>query len=100
MCDVPLCCGVAGNFGFEAQHYDVSMQVAENALAPALRGAREEDPVLTDGFSCAMQVDHLEPQRSGMHLAQLLDPGPPSGPAADQVAPGHRAEHGGQTEGI
>ena len=90
--DAAGCCGVAGNFGFEAQHYDVSMQVAENALAPALRGAREEDPVLTDGFSCAMQVDHLEPQRPGMHLAQLLDPGPPSGPAADQVAPGHRAE--------
>ena len=90
--DAAGCCGVAGNFGFEAQHYDVSMQVAENALAPALRGAREEDPVLTDGFSCAMQVDHLEPQRPGMHLAQLLDPAPPSGPAADQVAPGHRAE--------
>jgi Fe-S oxidoreductase len=90
--DATGCCGVAGNFGFEAQHYDLSMQVAEKALAPTLRGTAEEDPVLTDGFSCAMQVDHLDPQRPGTHLAQLLDPGPSSGPGEDQASPGHRAE--------
>ena len=77
--DATGCCGVAGNFGFEAQHYDVSMQVAEGALSPALRSTGREDPVLTDGFSCAMQVGHLDPQRPGLHLAQLLDPRPPSG---------------------
>ena len=58
----------------------VNCPITRPAEGPALRGAREEDPVLTDGFSCAMQVDHLEPQRPGMHLAQLLDPAPPSGP--------------------
>ncbi|KAA0094119.1 FAD-binding oxidoreductase [Mycolicibacterium sp. P1-18] len=70
------CCGVAGNFGFERQHYDVSMAVAEQALAPALRA----DPtavVLTDGFSCHMQVrqltDNPAPSAS-RHLAQILDP--------------------------
>lgn len=73
--DAKGCCGVAGNFGFEAQHYDVSMQVAENALAPALRSTEPADPVLTDGFSCAMQVGHLDADRPGLHLAQLLDPG-------------------------
>ncbi|EMY35063.1 FAD linked oxidase domain-containing protein [Arthrobacter crystallopoietes BAB-32] len=74
--DATGCCGVAGNFGFEKQHYDVSMQVAEHALAPALRSSMADVPVLTDGFSCAMQVKQLDPARPGLHLAQLLDPRP------------------------
>ncbi|MCH6468430.1 FAD-binding and (Fe-S)-binding domain-containing protein [Sinomonas terrae] len=73
--DANGCCGVAGNFGFEAQHYDVSMQVAENALAPALRATGRDVAVLTDGFSCARQVDQLDSSRPGLHLAQILDPG-------------------------
>jgi len=78
--DATGCCGVAGNFGFEAGHYEVSMQVAENALAPALRATDQDTVVLTDGFSCAMQVDQLDPHRPGTHLAQILDPAPPSLP--------------------
>ncbi|KAF0959584.1 FAD-binding and (Fe-S)-binding domain-containing protein [Rhodococcus sp. T7] len=74
------CCGVAGNFGFEADHYDLSMQVAEQALAPALRDSPEDAVILTDGFSCHMQVRQLDPNRSSKHLAQLLDPAPPSKP--------------------
>ncbi|WP_138445416.1 FAD-binding and (Fe-S)-binding domain-containing protein [Sinomonas susongensis] len=73
--DADGCCGVAGNFGFEAQHYDVSMQVAENALAPALRTTDDQVAVLTDGFSCARQVNQLDSSRPGLHLAQILDPG-------------------------
>ncbi|WP_051478856.1 FAD-binding and (Fe-S)-binding domain-containing protein [Arthrobacter sp. H5] len=69
------CCGVAGNFGFEAAHYDVSMAVAEQALAPALSKTPRETPVLTDGFSCQMQVKQLDPARPSLHLAELLDPG-------------------------
>lgn len=72
--DADGCCGVAGNFGFEAGHYDVSMRVAENALAPALRATDHDVAVLTDGFSCARQVDQLDPSRPGLHLAQVLDP--------------------------
>ncbi|MEV0948193.1 FAD-binding and (Fe-S)-binding domain-containing protein [Rhodococcus sp. NPDC049939] len=68
------CCGVAGNFGFETDHYDISMRVAEQALAPALRESPADAVVLTDGFSCQMQVRQLEPARLSMHLAQLLDP--------------------------
>ncbi|KQR96466.1 FAD-linked oxidase [Williamsia sp. Leaf354] len=74
------CCGVAGNFGFERGHYEVSMAVGEQALAPALRARSDGAPVLTDGFSCAMAVDHLSGVDSaitsvtGTHLAQLLDP--------------------------
>ncbi|MCU1572735.1 MAG: FAD-linked oxidase [Micrococcaceae bacterium] len=67
------CCGVAGNFGFEADHYEVSMQVAEQALIPALEATVPGEPVLTDGFSCLMQVQHLDPDRPGLHLAELLD---------------------------
>ncbi|MEE2523295.1 FAD-binding and (Fe-S)-binding domain-containing protein [Pseudarthrobacter sp. J47] len=73
--DAPGCCGVAGNFGFEKEHYDVSMLVAEQALAPALRSTGAGSVVLTDGFSCAMQVKQLDDSRPGRHLAQLLDPG-------------------------
>ena len=74
------CCGVAGNFGFEKGHYDVSMGVAEQALAPALRARDQSTPVLTDGFSCAMAVSHLSatddtvPAVESVHLAELLDP--------------------------
>ncbi|MCG7596774.1 FAD-binding and (Fe-S)-binding domain-containing protein [Mycobacterium sp. PSTR-4-N] len=70
------CCGVAGNFGFERRHYDVSMAVAELALAPALR-ADPDAVVLTDGFSCHMQARQLAnapTTRSSLHLAQILDP--------------------------
>lgn len=73
--DATGCCGVAGNFGFEKEHFEVSMLVAEQALAPALRETSGESVVLTDGFSCAMQVKHLDTERPGRHLAQLLDPG-------------------------
>lgn len=70
------CCGVAGNFGFERQHYEISMVIAEQALAPALRA----DPaaiVLADGFSCHMQVRQLTntpAPNASWHLAQILDP--------------------------
>ncbi|WP_238418718.1 FAD-binding and (Fe-S)-binding domain-containing protein [Gordonia sp. 'Campus'] len=76
------CCGVAGNFGFEKGHYEVSMAVAENGLAPALRDAPRRT-VVTDGFSCAMAVEHLATVDDalarardirGLHLAELLDP--------------------------
>ena len=70
------CCGVAGNFGFERQHFDVSMAVAEQALAPALR-TRPDAVVLTDGFSCHMQARQLTENASpsaSLHLAQILDP--------------------------
>jgi FAD/FMN-containing dehydrogenase/Fe-S oxidoreductase len=76
--DASGCCGVAGNFGFEEQHYELSMKVAENALAPALRDSNNDVPVLADGFSCAMQVRQLDDSRPALHLAQLLDPEPRS----------------------
>nr|WP_245862515.1 FAD-binding and (Fe-S)-binding domain-containing protein [Georgenia soli] len=65
------CCGLAGNFGMEAGHYDTSVAVAENALLPALREAGPDTVYLADGFSCRTQADQLA-GRHGVHLAQLL----------------------------
>lgn len=67
------CCGVAGNFGFESSHFDLSMKVAEHSLIPALENADSNSPVLTDGFSCSMQLSQIDPQRIGTHLATILD---------------------------
>ena len=68
------CCGLAGNFGVERGHYDVSVQVAETALLPAVRAARNKNPeatILADGFSCRTQLDQLA-GTPGAHLAELL----------------------------
>ncbi|MGI5423564.1 FAD-binding and (Fe-S)-binding domain-containing protein [Streptomyces sp. CA-179760] len=69
------CCGLAGNFGFEAEHYDTSMAVADLALGPRIE-ALDGRPVVADGFSCATQIDHLAGDRGvrALHLAELLDP--------------------------
>ena len=67
------CCGLAGNFGMERGHYDVSVAVAEHALLPALRAAEEGTVLLADGFSCRTQADQLAGWPS-QHLAELLAP--------------------------
>jgi len=72
------CCGLAGNFGFEEQHYDTSMAVADLALKPRLDQLPDGERafVVADGFSCATQIDHLAGDRDirAVHLAELLDP--------------------------
>lgn len=65
------CCGLAGNFGMERGHYDVSVAVARHQLLPALK-AHPDAVYLADGFSCRTQARALA-GRDGMHLAQLLD---------------------------
>jgi len=65
------CCGLAGNFGVEKGHYEVSVAVAETALLPAVRRAGEGAVVLADGFSCRTQLDDLAGVRA-VHLAELL----------------------------
>src|SRR5580658_4570545 len=65
------CCGLAGNFGVERGHYEVSVGVAQTALLPAVRHAPPGSVVLADGFSCRTQLDQLA-HVTGIHLAQLL----------------------------
>jgi FAD/FMN-containing dehydrogenase/Fe-S oxidoreductase len=65
------CCGLAGNFGFEKGHYDVSKAVAERTLLPAVEAAPDEAVLLADGYSCRTQVQQLAGRRPE-HLAELL----------------------------
>ncbi len=67
------CCGLAGNFGVEQGHYDMSLAVAENELLPALREAGPDAVVLADGFSCRKQVSDLT-EMNAISLAELLRP--------------------------
>ncbi|MGY1915419.1 FAD-binding and (Fe-S)-binding domain-containing protein [Blastococcus sp. SYSU DS0973] len=65
------CCGLAGNWGVERGHHDVSVAVAEQQLLPAVRDLPDDAVVLADGFSCRTQLDQLAGRR-GRHLAELL----------------------------
>jgi Fe-S oxidoreductase len=84
------CCGLAGNFGVERGHYEVSVAVAEHDLLPAVRAAGEGAVVLADGFSCRTQLDDLAGVRA-RHLAELL------APAGDRAAEGSPAGSSGAT---
>ena len=64
------CCGLAGNFGMEAGHYDLSVAVASHSLLPSL-SAQPDAVYLADGFSCRTQAAQLA-DRGGVHLATLL----------------------------
>ncbi|GAA4808389.1 FAD-binding and (Fe-S)-binding domain-containing protein [Streptomyces ziwulingensis] len=65
------CCGLAGNFGFEDGHYEISAACAEDRLLPGVREAPEGAVVLADGFSCRTQLEQLAGVR-GRHLAEVL----------------------------
>lgn len=97
------CCGLAGNFGFERGHAEVSEACAERVLLPRLREAAPETVVLADGFSCRTQIHELDSGgHEAVHLAELLasalpDTGDPSrtayavAPSARPAPPGHLA---------
>ncbi len=65
------CCGVAGAFGYEADHYDVAMQIGEQELLPNVRKLPEDALLISDGFSCRFQTEHGA-GRWAMHPAEVL----------------------------
>lgn len=65
------CCGLAGSFGYEREHYEVSRLVGEQRLFPALRQAESTTIVVAPGFSCRLQIKHFT-GRTALHPAQLL----------------------------
>jgi glycerol-3-phosphate dehydrogenase subunit C len=65
------CCGMAGSFGLEAEHYEASQRMAELALLPAVRAADPEAPIVADGFSCRHQIEDGT-GRKPIHVAVLL----------------------------
>ena len=66
------CCGMAGSFGYEAEHYETSIAMAELSLLPAVRKADAGTLVVADGTSCRHQIaDGAD--RQAIHVAQVLD---------------------------
>nr|WP_078628406.1 FAD-binding and (Fe-S)-binding domain-containing protein [Streptomyces sp. NRRL F-2664] len=85
------CCGLAGNFGFEPGHHEVSVACAEEQLLPSLRAAPPDALVQADGFSCRTQIAQLGGVRA-RHLVELLADGlaggaAPAAPAAPDTQP-------------
>jgi FAD/FMN-containing dehydrogenase/Fe-S oxidoreductase len=66
------CCGMAGAFGFETDHYDISIKCGERALLPRVREAAKDTLIITDGFSCRTQIAQTTDRRA-LHLAQILE---------------------------
>lgn len=66
------CCGMAGSFGYEARHADVSRRMAERSLLPAVRAAGEDTIVVADGTSCRHQIADGA-RREAMHVARVLE---------------------------
>ncbi len=65
------CCGMAGPFGFEADHYDVSMAIGERVLLPKVRQAGQQTLIVADGFSCREQIAQST-DRQALHPAQVF----------------------------
>ena len=66
------CCGMAGAFGFEKEHYDISIKCGERVLLPAVREAENDRLIITDGFSCHEQIAQTTHRRA-LHLAQVIE---------------------------
>ena len=66
------CCGMAGAFGYEAEHYDVSMKMAELNLLPTIRASSDSTVIVADGTSCRSQIRDGS-GREGLHVAKVLE---------------------------
>jgi Fe-S oxidoreductase len=80
-CEVPNsgCCGMAGSFGYEEDHYQVGLDCGERVLLPAVRNMSDDALVITDGFSCREMI-RQETDRRALHFAQVLQMGLREGP--------------------
>jgi len=66
------CCGMAGSFGYEAEHYDVSMKMGEADLLPAVRKSSHDTLIVADGTSCRHQILHGA-RRPAIHVVRALE---------------------------
>ncbi|MFM9106212.1 MAG: FAD-binding and (Fe-S)-binding domain-containing protein, partial [Chloroflexota bacterium] len=73
------CCGMAGTFGYETEHYEISRKIGEDRLFPAVNEAGKTTVISVAGVSCRQQIEHFT-DRSTLHIAEVL---------ADRIAPGH-----------
>src|SRR5439155_11052734 len=65
------CCGMAGSFGFEREHYEISTWLGNRRLAPAVKAAPADTEIVAPGMSCRQQIDHLAGRRA-RHPAEVL----------------------------
>ena len=65
------CCGMAGSFGFEKEHYDLSTKIGSRRLAPAIKGHEDDVQIVAAGISCRQQIEHLT-GKTAKHPAELL----------------------------
>jgi len=65
------CCGMAGSFGYEKEHYNFSVKIAEQQLIPSLKNIPPNTTIIANGFSCRHQIQHLTPHKP-LHLAEAL----------------------------
>jgi Fe-S oxidoreductase len=63
---------LAGSWGFEAAHHELSTHIGEQSLLPAVRDASAETLIVADGFSCRTQIEHAGTGRRAMHVAEVL----------------------------
>jgi len=92
------CCGMAGAFGFEREHYDVAVAAGERSILPKVRDAGDDTIIIADGFSCREQIEQGT-HRQAMHLAQVIQyakhqqtrlPGPPEAAMVGRKRSEHR----------
>jgi len=67
------CCGMAGAFGYDREHFEVSKAIGTRVLFPAIDRAPVDAIIVADGFSCRSQIRHFCPSRRPMHLAEVLN---------------------------
>jgi len=67
------CCGMAGAFGYDRDHFEISKQIGARVLIPAIDNAPPDAIIVADGFSCRSQIRHFCPSRTPMHLAEVLN---------------------------
>ncbi|HET7340398.1 MAG TPA: hypothetical protein VFL90_02970 [Methylomirabilota bacterium] len=65
------CCGMAGSFGFEREHYDISVALGNRRLAPAVKAAPATTEIIAPGISCRQQIEHLAGRRA-KHPAEAI----------------------------
>jgi FAD/FMN-containing dehydrogenase/Fe-S oxidoreductase len=73
------CCGMAGSFGYEAEHYEVSRKIGEERLFPAVNATKQDTAIAVAGVSCRQQIEHFTGRKT-QHIAEVL---------ASRIAPGH-----------
>jgi Fe-S oxidoreductase len=67
------CCGMAGAFGYDRDHFEISKQIGARVLFPAIDNAPPDAIIVADGFSCRSQIRQFCPSRTPMHLAEVLN---------------------------